>query len=284
MPRLALSLIFVFGLMGASSISAGHPVKLMTFNIRLASGDDGDNVWSKRREFALQVIEDADPDILGVQEAQPAQMDDLIEALPNYINVGVARRPDGDDEFSAIFFRRERFHLSDAGTLWLSDTPRVPGSRSWNNDLPRIATWVRLFDRRDQRRIVVMNTHWDHQSQLARLNSGKLLAKRVRSLGRDGDPVVVMGDFNATPDNPAMAALVEQGDLRDSFTVANPDEENTGTFNAFGRVPRGPKIDAILVSPQWNVKAAEIIRTRDGDLFPSDHWPVTATLSLSDDD
>ena len=261
-------------------ILAGEPLKAMTFNIRLATGDDGENVWSKRKDFAVKVIRDENPDVLGVQEAQPIQVDELVAALPEYVNVGVSRRPDGSDEFSAIYFRRDRFHLSDAGTFWLSDTPTVPGSTTWGNSLPRIATWVRLFDRTDQRRLIVINTHWDHESQPARLNSGKLLAAKVHELSGDAEPVIVMGDFNAMPNNPAMVALVEQGGLRDTLSVAHPDETNISTFNGFGRTPNGPKIDAVLVSPQWQVEDAEIIRTRDGELFPSDHWPVTATVRL----
>ena len=264
----------------ASPILAGEPLKAMTFNIRLATGDDGDNVWSKRKGFALKVIHDANPDVLGVQEAQPSQVDELVDALPEYVNVGVGRRPDGSDEFSAIYFRRDRFHLSDAGTFWLSETPTVPGSTTWGNSLPRIATWVRLLDRTDKRRLIVINTHWDHESQPARLNSGKLLAARVHELAGDAEPVIVMGDFNATPNNPAMVALIEEGNLRDTFRIAHPDETNICTFNGFGRTPNGPKIDAVLVSPQWQVEDAEIVRVRDGELFPSDHWPVTATVAL----
>lgn len=267
-------------LAATSSTLAGEPLKAMTFNLRLATGDDGANVWSKRKDFAVKVIRDERPDVLGVQEAQPIQVDELVAALPEYVNVGVSRRPDGSDEFSAIYFRRDRFHLSDAGTLWLSDTPTIPGSTTWGNSLPRIATWVRLFDRTDQRRLIIINTHWDHESQPARLNSGKLLAAKVHQLSGDAEPVIVMGDFNAMPNNPAMVALVEQGGLRDTFNVAHPNEADISTFNGFGRVPNGPKIDAVLVSPQWQVEDAKIIRTRDGELFPSDHWPVTATVRL----
>lgn len=267
-------------LAATSSTLAGEPLKAMTFNLRLATGDDGANVWSKRKDFAVKVIRDERPDVLGVQEAQPIQVDELVAALPEYVNVGVSRRPDGSDEFSAIYFRRDRFHLSDAGTLWLSDTPTIPGSTTWGNSLPRIATWVRLFDRTDQRRLIIINTHWDHESQPARLNSGKLLAAKVHQLSGDAEPVIVMGDFNAMPNNPAMVALVEQGGLRDAFNVAHPNEADISTFNGFGRVPNGPKIDAVLVSPQWQVEDAKIIRTRDGELFPSDHWPVTATVRL----
>lgn len=268
----------------AARLEAGEPLKAMTFNVRLASAADGDHVWAKRSDLALKVIEDEDPAVLGVQEAQRVQMDFLAKRLPDYVSVGVGREADGGGEFSALFFKRKRFDLSDAGTFWLSDTPTVPGSRSWGNNLPRIATWARLFDRKSGDRIVVINTHWDHESQPARLNSGRLMAERSREWIEAGDPVIAMGDFNAAPKNPAIVTLLEEGGpLRDSFFVAHPKEKEISTFNGFGRTKNSPKIDAILVSPQWEVEKAEIVRTRDGDRFPSDHYPVTATLRLPND-
>lgn len=280
MRKILLTLFATMATVAAPVANAGEPLKAMTFNIRLATGNDGENVWTKRSDLALAVIRDEKPHVFGVQEAQPIQIEELNAALPEYINVGVGRRADGSDEFSAIYFRRDRFHLTDAGTFWLSDEPTVPGSKTWGNNLPRIATWVRLLDQTDKRRIIVLNTHWDHESQPARVNSAKLICKRLKKLSGDDEPVIVMGDFNAQPNNPAMVALVEQGGLRDTLTVAHPEEKNIGTFHGFGRIPNGPKIDAVLVSPQWKVKDAAIIRTHDGNRYPSDHYPVTATLEI----
>lgn len=280
MLKILLTLFATMATLAGPAAHAGEPLKAMTFNIRLATGNDGENVWSKRSDLAIGVIQDEKPHVFGVQEAQPLQIEELNAALPEYINVGVGRRPDGSDEFSAIYFRRDRFHLSDAGTFWLSDEPTVPGSKTWGNNLPRIATWVRLLDQTNKRRIVVLNTHWDHESQPARLNSAKLICKQLEELSGDQEPVIVMGDFNAQPNNPAMVALVEQGGLRDTLSVAHQDEKNIGTFHGFGRVEKGPKIDAVLVSPQWKVKDAAILRTHDGNRYPSDHYPVTATLEL----
>lgn len=281
MRMLLVTLITGILIASVARLEAGEPLSVMTFNVRLASAADGDDVWPKRRDLALKVIQNEDPDFFGVQEAQRVQMDFLAKRLPGYVSVGVGREADGGGEFSALFFKRDRFDLSDAGTFWLSDTPTVPGSRTWGNNLPRIATWARLLDRNSGDRLVVINTHWDHESQPARVNSGRLMADRAREWVEGGEPVIAMGDFNAGPENPAIVGLLEQGGpLRDSFFVANPDEKEISTFNGFGRVPVSPKIDSILVSPQWDVEQAEIVRTRDGDRFPSDHYPVTATVRL----
>lgn len=284
MRMLLVILVSCVTVAGAERLEAREPLKAMTFNLRLASASDGDHVWTKRSDLALKVIQDEAPALLGVQEAQRVQMDFLAEHLPEYVSVGVGREADGGGEFSALFFKRDRFDLSDAGTFWLSDTPTVPGSRTWGNNLPRIATWARLLDRQSGDRLVVFNTHWDHESQPARVNSGRLLADRSCEWIEAGDPVIVMGDFNADPENPAIVGLLKQGGpLCDSFFVAHPDEKDISTFNGFGRTPVSPKIDSILISPQWEVEEAAIVRTRDGERYPSDHYPVTATVRLRDE-
>ena len=71
--------------------------------------------------------------------------------LPFY---GVGR-DDGkrQGEYAGIYYRRDRFErdVTEEGTFWLSDTPEVPGSKSWGNSYPRVVTWIRLIDRSTRR-------------------------------------------------------------------------------------------------------------------------------------
>jgi endonuclease/exonuclease/phosphatase family metal-dependent hydrolase len=255
----------------------------MTFNIRYGSADDGENSWSNRHELVIDSIKRANVDLLGLQEALREQLDELDHALTQYCRVGVGREAAGGGEYSAIYFRRSRFDLQDAGTFWLSATPQQPGSATWGNSLPRVCTWVRLLDRASGERIVHLNTHWDHQSQAARLESAKLMAERIDQLASSDVPVVVTGDFNAAPENPATRHLAESASLRDSFTIANPDEKKLDTFNGFGNARMSAKIDYVFVSDHWKVRRAAIDRTRPGERYVSDHYPVTAEIVLADE-
>jgi endonuclease/exonuclease/phosphatase family metal-dependent hydrolase len=279
--------LFSFGflvlLLASAPSSAGEPVRVMSFNIRYGKAPDGENAWPHRKNMVVAVIKDADPDLLGLQEALCDQLDFLTRELDDYQRVGVGREADGKGEYSAILYRRSRFDLSDAGTFWLSDTPEEPGSRTWGNELPRICTWARLLDRTSGKRLLYLNTHWDHQSQPARRQSGKLMGRRVLELARDDEPAIITGDFNASPENPAFRALLEEGGLHDTFRKAHPDEKDVNTFNGFGR-PSGVKIDAVVVTDHWETQDAKIVRTRVDGRFPSDHFPVTATLVLRDDE
>jgi endonuclease/exonuclease/phosphatase family metal-dependent hydrolase len=263
---------------GLSSANA-ESVRVMTFNVRYGTADDGPNRWERRREQLLDLIREFDPDVLGVQEALREQIDAIAAALPGHASIGCGRDADGGGEYSAVFYRRQRFDVQTAATSWLSDRPEEPGSHTWGNELPRVYTWARLVDRADGRRFSVFNTHWDHMSQPARLRSGECMAALVAERCAAGDPVLVTGDFNAGEDNAAIAALTRDGQLvRDTFRAAHADEASAGTFHGFTGTAGSRKIDAVFATPEWRVEAAEIVRASQNGRFPSDHYPVTAVV------
>ncbi len=253
----------------------------MSFNIRYGTADDGDDSWPLRRDLVLQVIRDADADVLGVQEALRFQLDEVAAAFPGFGEVGVGR-DDGIEsgEYSAILYDRLRLRVLDSGTFWLSDTPEVIASTSWGNGITRIVSWARFRDLTAGGEFYVFNTHWDHQSQPSRERSAVLLLERIASRSTP-DPVLVMGDFNAGEDNPAFQRLIASdstSDLTETFRDLHPDSTNVGTFNGFTGERSGDKIDAILRSENWKVAEAGIVRTEDDGRFPSDHFPVMAVL------
>ncbi len=282
--RRFVTLMGVIAFLGSVSqiAFASEPVRVMTFNIRYGTAPDGENAWPKRRDLVVKVIKEANPDVIGLQEALRDQLDFLQDELPEYAKVGVGRDADGGGEYSAILYRAGRFDLSDAGTFWLSATPEKPGSHTWGNTLPRIVTWARLLDRATKRRFVMANTHWDHQSQPAREQGAQLMADRLSEVAKDGKPLVATGDFNAGPQNPAFVKLLEAGKLKDTYRLKHPDEKKVSTFNGFGTKLNGTKIDAVLINDQWQAKDAQIIRTHEGERYPSDHFPLTATIELTD--
>jgi endonuclease/exonuclease/phosphatase family metal-dependent hydrolase len=266
--------------------SLGEPLAVMSFNIRYGTANDGDNHWTKRRDFLFDVIRQGDADLIGVQEALDAQLREILAAVPGYGVVGVGR-DDGQTrgEYAAILFRTSRLHVSDSGTFWFSDTPEVVASRTWGNTITRICTWARLVDR-DGRAFWHYNVHFDHQSQPSRERSAALLAERIAARRVTSEPAIVTGDFNVGEDNPAIRRLTAPHDgapalYVDTFRVRHPDERTVGTFSGFkfGQTG-GDKIDYVLVPPGTQVIDAAIIRTSRGDRYPSDHFPVIARVIL----
>jgi endonuclease/exonuclease/phosphatase family metal-dependent hydrolase len=270
-----------------AALSAADEVRAMTFNIRYGTAPDGEHAWPLRRHLAFRVIRDYAPTVLGVQEALRSQLDEIGRELPDYGEIGVGRE-DGVEagEYSAILYDRRRLELLEHDTFWLSDTPDVPGSMTWGNRITRVATWAR-FRSADGGTFYVFNTHWDHESQPSRERSAALILERIRARAHPDDPVLLMGDFNAGEDNAAFQALLAKrsegaGELRlyDTFRAVHPDAGQTGTYHAFRGDRSGPKIDAILASPEWETLAADIVLLEVGGRYPSDHFPVTAVLRL----
>ena len=261
-------------------------LSVMSFNIRNGRANDGEDSWKHRKEFAAEVIRDAKLDVVGLQEAFRFQLDDLRKQLPEFQEVGEGRDGDTKGEYSAILYRGSRFTALGSGTFWLSDTPEVK-SRHWGNRYLRICTWVRLKDKNTGRCFHVYNTHFDHQSQNARLKSAQLIAQRI-SNREHKEPFLLTGDFNADEDNPVVLYLKGKNPalpdspitLVDTFRKLHPNEKSVGTGGGFEGRADGKKIDYVFVHPNTEVISARIIRTERDGRYPSDHSPVTAEIRL----
>ena len=301
--RLFLSLAILlglwtfFGLCCADAAGAGAgdmELRIMTFNIRYGSANDGDDSWDKRKDMVCDVLRRHDPDIVGLQEALRFQIDYIRAELPEYEEIGVGR-DDGKikGEYSVILYRKDRLDVNESGTFWLSDTPNIPGSTSWGNQITRICTWGRFALKESGKAFYLFNTHLDHQSQPSREKSVILLDERIATR-KHPDPVIITGDFNAGEDNAAVRYLKREMPLPvgttvpggsamvfvDTFRLLHPDMKDVGTFNAFKGDRSGGKIDYIFVQPGRMVLDAAILYDSKDGRYPSDHFPVIARLSL----
>lgn len=273
-------------------------LRLCTFNVRYEGGDDEDwREWPRRIDRVVGAVREIDADVLGVQEAFHGQVADLWASLPDHDFHGVGRR-DGEreGEYAGIFWKRHRFERRDAGTFWLSDRPDEPGSRTWGNSVVRCVTWVRLRDLASDRTFLVYNTHWDHRHQGSRERSARLMAERIDQRARPGEPVVLLGDFNATENNPAVAYLrgekvtlagEEAGpwarEFIDPYELTHPEVEDRRTLHFWsGRRDGRAKVDHVLVSGDPEVIGAGIVRASTRRAQPSDHYPVWAEVVWGD--
>jgi endonuclease/exonuclease/phosphatase family metal-dependent hydrolase len=260
-------------------------LNVMTFNIRLNVSSDSLNAWPYRKDIVASQVLFHQIHVLGVQEALNDQMVDLQQRLPGFKSTGVGR-DDGrtKGEFSAIFYDTVRLSLVKGETFWLSLTPSVPGSKSWDAAITRVVSWGYFTDRVSGKSFFVFNTHFDHLGQIARHESAKLLKRRVAEIAKD-EPVIIMGDFNARPADPPIRELIAEEDplrFRDTKTLSvtghyGPD----GTFNGFRSMEVNDQpIDFIFIKGNWKVlRHATISQTWKGR-FASDHFAVFAELQL----
>lgn len=276
-PRLFLLLAVLATTLGAAS--APLTLRVMTYNLRFASNQPP-NAWPDRRPVMQALIAREAPDVIGTQEGLYLQLRELAAGLPDYEWIGLGRAGGSKDEFTAIFYRRDRFEPVAFDHLWLSDTPDKVGSMTWGNRYRRMASWVRLRERATGREFEVWNTHFDHEVEEARQKSAALLRDRIAQ-SDPAMPLLLVGDFNCLGGRSrAYEILTREAGLTDTWEAA-PARANAdlSTFNDFQPpVRRGERIDWILARRPAGVDAAGIVDYEGLPVFPSDHFPVTATV------
>jgi endonuclease/exonuclease/phosphatase family metal-dependent hydrolase len=256
--------------------------RLLSFNIRRDTRDDGPDRWRRRRDLVSAVLRRAD--VAGLQEVRWRQLRDLEVGAAGYEWAG-AGRADGRrrGEFVPVFWRADRFRCEDRGVFWLSRTPQRPGSRDHADAITRAATWVRLFDRALDRRLFVLNTHLDHRVEAARVEGARLVRTEIDR--RAGDhPVVLLGDLNADPGSPAHRLLTDPArgrvPLHDAHDLAPTRSGPDTTLNGFEAPRPGKRIDVVLLSPHWEVVTHRIDDIAQGGRWASDHYPVEVAARL----
>lgn len=260
-------------------------INIMTFNIRFGTANDGINHWDNRRELVIDTITKHSPDILGLQEALNFQVDYIAKNIPEYHVYYVCRdNGDKEGESCAIFYDKDRFKLKNSGTFWFSDTPSKP-SAHWGNKHLRICSWVRLENKVDGMGFYIYNLHLDHISQNSREKSTVLLANKI-SQRKHKDPYVVMGDFNMSLGNPGMKYLLKidtdtsYPQLISAWHSKHSQLPDTRTGHGFKGITEGSAIDHILVEEKTSIINADIDQQPVNGKYPSDHYPVTASVKL----
>ena len=277
---LLITTFFISFLTSAHAIAQDvDSLNVMSFNIRFGTANDGDNHWKHRKEYVFKTIADYGPDLLGMQEVLPLQVEFLRKKLPEYSYVGRSRQTTPNGEQCGIMIKSARFDILEEGHFWLSETPNVPGSKSWDSSLPRMASWVKLFDRSKAQAIYFVNTHFDHRGQNARLKSAQVIVDRVQQF-EVGIPIVLAGDFNASENSAPIKLLRKR--LVDTFEKLHPNATNQSTSSGFRGKIDGNRIDYVFASENWIVDAAAIDRRSFNGKYPSDHYPVTCTLKAAD--
>ncbi|MDG1355881.1 MAG: endonuclease/exonuclease/phosphatase family protein [Opitutales bacterium] len=281
-----LHLLFLSTFTGCLSLWASDQdssdLRVMSFNIRNSHARD----WEARKGLVYEVIRDYAPDVLGLQEANSFHLKELSNEFPEYGQVGEGSMGGSKGQHSAILFLEERFKLTDSGSFWLSKTPTQP-SKSWRSAHHRICTWAELLIRETDRTLYIYNTHMDDGSREARENGTRMIMEHIQGEVQTS-PFVFMGDFNAPEDSEVLKIIKGNSEARqnlriqmvDSFRVLYPDRENVGTYNGFTGQSDGSKIDYIMVRPSMKVIEASILQTSREGRYPSDHFPVTAQVSL----
>ena len=285
------------------------PLRILTFNIRLSWGEVGQpDEWKHRKDFCADILRDGAFDFAGLQEAtwtkdrpELHQVHDLQTALPEYGFLGRSRAADPENgEAAIVLYRKDRWEPDPAeqGVFWLSETPNVPASMSWDTACTRNIAWALFHEhengRRTGRSVVFASTHLDHVLEHTQLMQAMVVDEFLASRRARGESVILTGDFNAYEYSWPMLYLCGKNiqvrdsvlptaplPLRDAWRETHPDAADSKTFHGWGnRWTPDHRIDYILYAGDdlQAVDASVDTVTRDGR-FPSDHYPVSAVFS-----
>ncbi|HEV7781336.1 MAG TPA: endonuclease/exonuclease/phosphatase family protein [Chitinophagaceae bacterium] len=260
-------------------LSFSQEIKIMSYNIRLDMKSDGENQWDKRKEKVASLMNYYEADFIGGQEVQHHQLSYLLGHLVWYRAIGVGR-DDGKQagEYSCIFYKQDKYKVIQQSTFWLSPAPDSV-SRGWDAAYNRVCTYGLFENSKTKKRCWVFNTHFDHVGKTARLESAKLIIKKIQEINTARLPVILMGDFNSKPgDEPVRYMLDNMINTRDISKLVHGNADTWNGFK-FNEKPDGC-IDYIFVSHYDKVTVSKFATLTDSyDMkYPSDHFPILATL------
>lgn len=268
--------LFISDLKGENVIHS-----IVTYNIKYDDRSTQQNSWIMRKEGMIELINSISPDILGIQEGLMHQVDYLDTNLNSFRYVGVGR-DDGNKkgEFCAIYYNKNKYRLIKSSTFWLSENPSEV-SIGWDAALERICTYAQLETLNGKNKIWIFNTHFDHFGKMAREQSAKLLIKKIRNINTDGEPTVVMGDFNALDNSKVIEVLKKE--FKDSMEISEKMHNGPiGTFNNF--LPKQEitkRIDYIFIYGMKIVSHEHVNKKLDNGNHISDHLPVLTKMKIS---
>jgi endonuclease/exonuclease/phosphatase family metal-dependent hydrolase len=316
MKKLVLFCLFLAGLSSLADVERDNPftlrketksplVRVMTYNVRNSASDKKtENCWSKRRNHLAKLIESQNVDVIGFQEVLPDQRKWLEARFPEFVFSGEGRNADRKNgESSPVAFRASRFDLIKTGTFWLSETPDVPGSKSWGAAFPRICTYAILKDKKTRKAFCFANTHTDHKSKEAREKGMLLIINRMKEFGK-GAPIVFVGDHNCFEYEPPAKAVAKL--LKDAMYLSRtPPQGSWRTFNFWKWREKEMSISEALMKPvrkrsveghKSDMKRIDFIYVSSGtkvldyctvpatvpgtQRYLSDHFPTVATIKL----
>ncbi len=252
-----------------------------TFNLRYANTTDTGNLWPSRLPAVASLIRFHQFDVFGTQEVLIDQLNDLKNTLPQYEYYGRGR-DDGKEagEHASIFFLKEKFNLLDSGDFWLSTHPDVPG-KGWDATCcNRICSWVYLQEKSSGKKFYFFNTHFDHQGKIARVESAKLILRKIRAIAGN-EPVIFTGDLNGSHSSEWYGILANSGLISDTYGQVKYPYLNSPSFNNFGKnILDNEVIDHVFVSRHFVAERWGLLTDTYHGKYPSDHFPVLVDVIL----
>ena len=253
---------------------------LITCNIRFDNPADGPNAWKYRRDFLTQTLQQYNPSLIATQEGRFHQLNEFETSLIDFHLVDEHRSWIGERMYPAFFIKNDTFEYLGSGDMWLSETPDIAGSLSFESAFPRLMTWTKLQIKNSKQNIFVVNTHLDHVKAETRIHQIQVLATEIKRIWDISCPLVIMGDFNDSPNSQIREVLMNEFPcLQDAWKMFNQTEETS--HHAFtGEMQNGARIDWILIDSKLTVTSCLMDKSVKDGLYPTDHYPIVCKIKI----
>lgn len=279
---LVSAILMSLGLISVDTVDIGSvppqtdgTVRVVSFNLRTA--DDIYGSVKNRSAFVTQALKQYAPDSFGVQEANKRWLGYLDgELSEKYARVGEGRDSSKNTEYSCVYYLKDKYNLLDSGTIWLSETPDKPGSKSFASSFPRICTWAVLENKETGTVYTHINTHLDHLLECTRQKQAEVLLKKVDELSQRGQ-VVLTGDFNTSENSKTYNAV---SSVLDDTRLTAVSTESGKTFHNYGRgdLFHDSAIDFIFVTKGTEVASYHIMDNMANGMYLSDHYGLCSDI------
>lgn len=252
-------------------------IKIITSNIRFANTDDGIHSWESRKHLLADIYRQFGPDILGTQEGRMLQLKELDEAISELILVDQHRSWIDERMYPCLFVNPETINVERSGDIWLSETPAIAGSSSFQSTFPRLCTWAEITFKSSGLQLLIINTHLDHVLSSTREKQIEVLISEVRKIS--SRPMIIMGDFNESPLTSIKQNLMSAFSLKDPWVEKKlPEETSHHNFKGAEAIS-GERIDWILIPENFKCETIRMEKyVSSKGVYPSDHYPLLATV------
>lgn len=279
--------IFIFLLcLSSRGLTQENPTprifSVASFNVHYMSQRHPDRLpWEERRQAVSAAINELQADIIGFQEVENwvgrgefgenIQLQWILSQSAEYSAAAV-----GDPQVypwtQPILYRPEKFTPITQGFFYFSETPDLIYSRPWDQSFPSYASWVQFINHQNNQSFRVVNVHFDHSSKANRHGAAELVSERISPWIETGEPVIVLGDFNAASWFKTIKILREAG--------LNLAEPKGSTFHFNRGLNLFPAIDHVLFSGFEQREETLRLNKKYGGVWPSDHYPIRVKLNM----
>lgn len=247
-------------------------LNVLSFNILCVDHPIGGTI-PERACRVQTVTAPLEPDLIGFQEATPVWLEILNRNYGSDYAIYNVYRSEESPESTPIAWKKEKFQCLDKGNLWYSDTPEVE-SAGWDElyKCPRILTWAKLRERSSGLEFCFVNTHFGFGDECQKKSVGILKDFALRM----GVPCVITGDFNMEIDSAGYREMVTAFEDVNARTV----NDLGPTYHGFEPETLGEHIDYCFITRNIRPVAFQVLRQLVDGKYPSDHYALTATVTL----